>query len=260
MEDRNPQTSPASPATETEAPSADPGFRYATADELERASGEMLKLGMQCEALLVNSRINEAKNGQTPENDDHGWPVVVSDFLRLHETLPNLPDVILVPPGVYQVPANFFNSGTCRIVVGLPWARRDYPTLMLEGEARQIDHSATRAKTSLRVQRATDTRFSSVRLDALRPTVLEIDGDGSGFFSNLFMQCDFGATIEVLDFMTLHLGRDWAMAAYGPEYQVRGLGIKMLDSLHENAFGAVDAIFRPLVAAGGWYDKTFGQK
>jgi hypothetical protein len=45
-----------------------------------------------------------------------------------------------------------------------------------------------------------------------------------------------------------------------PGFRFASLGVKTLDSLHENILGAVDAVFRPLVAAGEKLDALLGTK
>jgi hypothetical protein len=239
----------------------DPGFRFATMKELEHADQALLSLGDEMGRLVVKFCIASAESGEPPREDHSNWPVVVSDFSLLQESRGGSSGlVILVPPGVYRVPEKFFASG-CTLI-GLPTARRDFPTLMLEGETAQISHSGTGVKTTLRIHRAYNpTRFFGVRLDASRPTVLEIE-DGSGFFSERLMRCDCSATVEVLDSCgdTFCFGRDWALTAYGPDCKARSLGAKTLDSLHENILGAVDAVFRPLVAAGEKLDALLGSK
>jgi hypothetical protein len=261
-EDRSRQAS-ASQASIPDKPTPpdDPGFRFATLKELEHANQALLSLGDEVARLAVKFCIADAASGETPGKDNRDWPVVVSDFSLLQESRGGSPGiVILVPPGMYRVPEKFFASGCT--VIGLPTARNDFPTLMLEGETARIGHSGTSVKTTLRIHYAYNpTRFFGIRLDAPCPTVLEIE-DGSGFFSERLMRCDCSAAVEVLDTCddTFCFGRDWALAAYGPDYKVRSLGVKTLDSLHENILGAVDAVFRPLVAAGEKLDALLGTK
>ena len=70
----------------------------------------------------------------------------------------------------------------------------------------------------------------------------------------------YGQNIEILDWAsdTVCLGRDWARAAYGPKFGVRGVGVKALEGTYMGLLSGVDAVFRPLVALGEQLEKRFG--
>ncbi|MDR0996148.1 MAG: hypothetical protein LBL69_00615 [Zoogloeaceae bacterium] len=235
--------------------------RPANLAELEHARHALLSLGTmeQLSASLLEGFIRQYKmdsEWEAAAKEEESWPVVVRDFSALSMAQ----DILLVPPGVHEVPAAFFGIGGRRII-GLATDTADYPTLLLQGKPERIDGNGK--KTLLHVCDSADLKFSNVRLDAKTPTILNLLSSEM-FFSEDLMQCTFGYNIDVLhDFISdgvLLCGRDWALDAYGPDYKKQPMGYQALDAFHEGSLKAIDTFGRSLVSLGGKLDNWLGLK
>jgi hypothetical protein len=123
--------------------------------------------------------------------EDDTWPLVVYDF----STLPKAsPDILLIPPGIYEIPADFLVYGE-KHLIGLSAQAENYPTLVFQGKSKRVNNDGP--EKCLAVCDIQDWRFSNVRLDAREPTVLE-GFYPSPYFRDSFMECTFGYNIDVL--------------------------------------------------------------
>ena len=241
--------------------------RPATCDEMERAHHALMAF-----TGLVNERNSNAlklemalvKKGLA-DADSPQRPLVVRDFFG---AIDSPAEFLLVAPGSYDVPAEFFRQNKDRCIIGLPWQKAAHPTLRIEGlpwqKSGSMNAQNSGPETVPHVVDASSLRLANLQLDAEVPTVLEIDDleIAGGFLTGLHQHVQYSANIEVLDSLgdQLCIGRDWARAAYGPQCSVRHQGIKLLEDGYMGIMAGVDGIFKPLVDVAGRIDRMLGWK
>lgn len=192
--------------------------RPATLEEMEFAHHAMTaSRGMNCiEREFLAAEISQAKDGHAMANSRNN-PLVVRDFYAAADSGAQF---LLVPPGQYNIPADFFRRNLNRCIIGLAHDQPSRPTLMLSGLLRENTLAQTENEPALppRVIEISGVRFLNIRIDAHLPTILEI-GDifMRDFLTEHLHYVVYGQNIDVFDALEdrLCLGRHWAQAAYG---------------------------------------------
>lgn len=201
-----------------------PANRPATLDEMERARHAMtVSPGMVgLEREFLGFEIAQVRRGEVGEHCARR-PQVIHDFYKaMHSDA----QFLLVPPGAYCVPVEFFKRSMNRCIIGMGHDKPAYPTLILQGLLWQNTGAGADCAPKMppRVIETSGTRFLNLRIDAHLPTVLEI-GDifMHDFLAEHLQYVEYGQNIEVLDALEgrLCIGRSWARAAYGPECHMR---------------------------------------
>lgn len=217
--------------------------RQATQDEVEHAANMLRSLGNDTLAKLVENSIHL--------DLEEFRPLVITNFSAVDDDL----QVLLVPPGTYEIPANVLEK-TGRYIIGLAVNPANYPVLLIEGEEQDICNTDTADSSVLRVCQSY-ALLSGVVVDAHEPTVLETYFGDDKQFSDIFFQVEWRGNADALNIgsFTFYHGQEWALAAYGSYYRGRNGLEKSLDGVHQGVMNAIDNTFRPLVSLGQKIDR-----
>lgn len=233
------------------APSATPSpspNRLPTQQELDHAAMLLRSFG--------NSPLARQVETGVPLFPDEGLlTLVVTDFNHVPDA-----QVLLVPPGIHQVPADFLE--TERYIICLSTAEGGLPpVLMINAQPSEVIHSNTGESTHLH-ECNSSAIFAELTIYAPQPTVLRVYFGDNKQFSDVFFQVEWGQNADALNIarQAFYNGWHWALAAYGSHYRKRDTLERGVDAVHEGVMTAIDSVFKPLVRLGGKLDRALGLK